>query len=127
MFIDSHAHITSDQFNDDREETIVRAIDAGIDFIVNPGTDLEDSKRAVALADKHPEIYACVGFHPHDARKADDKSLGEIEELSKHPKVVGDRTGFPLRLFTPRCSGRCVQSADRHRKATQPPDCDSYT
>ncbi len=88
MFIDSHAHITSDQFNDDRDETIQRAIDAGVEYIVNPGTDLEDSRRAVALSEKHPEVYACVGFHPHDAKKADDASLKEIEELSKHPKVV---------------------------------------
>lgn len=88
MFIDSHAHITSEQFNQDREETIQRAIDAGIEFIVNPGTNLEDSRNAVALAEKHPQIYACVGFHPHDAKKADDSALKEIEELSKHPKVV---------------------------------------
>lgn len=88
MFIDSHAHLTSEQFNNDCDETIRRAIDAGVEYIVNPGTDLEDSRRAVALAEKHPEVYACVGFHPHDAKKADDASLKEIEELSRHPKVV---------------------------------------
>ncbi|MEK7249807.1 MAG: TatD family hydrolase [Bacteroidota bacterium] len=88
MFIDSHAHITSEQFNTDRDDIIQRAIDAGVHFIVNPGTDLEDSKRVIELAEKYPNIYACVGFHPHDAKKADDESLQEIEELSKHPKVV---------------------------------------
>lgn len=88
MFVDSHAHITSEQFDNDRDETIQRAIDAGVGFIVNPGTDLEDSRRAVALAEKHPQLYACVGFHPHDAKKANDGALHEIEELSKHPKVV---------------------------------------
>src|SRR5438093_12782962 len=88
MFIDSHAHLTSEQFNDDRDETIKRAIDAGIEFIVNPGTDLDDSRRAIALAEHHAQVYACVGFHPHDARKATDASLKEIEELSKHSKVV---------------------------------------
>jgi TatD DNase family protein len=88
MFIDSHAHLTSEQFNADRDEVIQRAIDAGIGYIVNPGTDLEDSRRAIALAEKHPQVYACVGFHPHDAKKATDVSLKEIEELSKHPKVV---------------------------------------
>ncbi|RPH35162.1 TatD family deoxyribonuclease, partial [bacterium] len=89
MFIDSHAHITADAFTSDRDETIQRALDAGVEYIVNPGTDLEDSRRAVELADKHPGVFACVGFHPHDASKADERSLGEIEELSKHPKVVG--------------------------------------
>ncbi|MEK9138729.1 MAG: TatD family hydrolase [Bacteroidota bacterium] len=88
MFIDSHAHLTSEQFNSDRDETIQRAVNAGIAFIINPGTDLEDSRRAIALAEKHPQVYACVGFHPHDAKEATDASLKEIEELSKHPKVV---------------------------------------
>jgi len=88
MFIDSHAHLTSEQFNADRDEVIQRAIDAGVEYIVNPGTDVEDSRRAIALAEKYPQVYACVGFHPHDARKANDVSLKEIEELSKHPKVV---------------------------------------
>jgi TatD DNase family protein len=88
MFIDSHAHCTSEQFNNDRDETIQRAIDAGVEYIVNPGIDLEDGRRAIALAEKHPQVYACVGFHPHEAKKADDASLREIEELSKHPKVV---------------------------------------
>lgn len=88
MFVDSHAHLTSKEFDADREDVIRRATDAGVHCIINPGTDLEDSRRAVELADRHPNIYACVGFHPHDAKKADDRSLREIETLSEHPKVV---------------------------------------
>jgi TatD DNase family protein len=88
MFIDSHAHITSDQFSADREEVIKRALDAQVHCIINPATDLDDSKRAIELAERHDCVFVCVGFHPHDARKADEKSLMEIEELSKHPKVV---------------------------------------
>ncbi len=86
--IDSHAHITSEQFNSDREEVLRRALDAGVEYIINPATDLEDSRRAIELAERYPRVYACVGFHPHEARKADEVSLREIEELSCHPKVV---------------------------------------
>ncbi len=88
MFIDTHAHITAEQFNDDRDDVIRRAQDAGVHVIVNPATDLDDSRRAIALAEKHAGVYACIGFHPHDAWKADDEALREIEEMSKHPKVV---------------------------------------
>ena len=88
MLIDTHAHITAKDFDADRDAVIRRALDAGVACIVNPGTGLEDSKKAIDLAEKHNGVYACVGFHPHDARKADEKSLAEIEELSKHPKVV---------------------------------------
>jgi TatD DNase family protein len=88
MFVDSHAHITSRDFDADRDEVVRRALDAGVNVIVNPGVDLDDSRRAVELAEKHAGVYACVGFHPHDATNADDGLLREIEELSKHPKVV---------------------------------------
>jgi len=88
MFIDSHAHLTSEQFNVDRDEVIKRAVDAGVGYVINPGSDLEDSRRAVELAEKHPQVFACVGIHPHDAKKATEESLKEIEELSKNPKVV---------------------------------------
>ena len=88
MFIDSHAHLTSKEFDGDRDEAIRRAVDAGVDFIVNPATDLDDSRRAVELAEKHPQVYATVGFHPHEAKQANERSLQEIEDLSRHPKVV---------------------------------------
>jgi TatD DNase family protein len=88
MFIDTHAHVTAEQFDADRNEVLRRAFDAGVKIIINPATNLDDSKRAVELAEKHDGIFACVGFHPHDARKADEASLREIEQLSTHPKVV---------------------------------------
>ncbi|MER3523733.1 MAG: radical SAM protein [Ignavibacteria bacterium] len=88
MFIDTHAHLTAEQFDADRDDVIRRALDAGVSVIINPSTDLEDSRRAIALAERWDPVYACVGFHPHEARKADDASLHEIEQLSTHPKVV---------------------------------------
>ena len=88
MFIDSHAHLFFKDFENDLDDVVKRAQDAGVNFIVNPGTDLPTSKQSIALAEKYDMVYACVGFHPHDASKADDRSLEEIEELSRHPKVV---------------------------------------
>lgn len=89
MFIDTHAHLYMKEFRSDLDEVIQRAADAGIDSIVCPGTDLETSLQSVEIAQKYDMVYACVGFHPHDAKKADDRSLGEIEKLSHHAKVVG--------------------------------------
>jgi len=88
MFIDSHAHLFFKDFENDFDDVIKRAQDAGIEYIINPGTDLPTSIKSIELAEKYEMIYAAVGFHPHDASKADDKSLEEIERLSHHPKVV---------------------------------------
>jgi len=88
MYIDSHAHLFSKDFVADRDDVIQRSRDAGVDRIVVPGTDLQTSREALELADKHSFIYACVGFHPHEAARVTDQLLAEIEALTKHSKVV---------------------------------------
>lgn len=88
LFVESHAHITSSQFDADRPEVLRRAHDAGVTSIVNPGTDPDDSRRAIELAQQFAGVFACVGIHPHEAKKGDEKALGIIEELSHQSKVV---------------------------------------
>jgi TatD DNase family protein len=88
MFIDTHAHLTSREFGADRDEVIARAADAGVTSIVNPGTGLEDSRRAVELAHRQEGVYACVGVHPHEAAGAGEDVLSSLEELCTQAKVV---------------------------------------
>ena len=88
MFVDSHAHLFFQDYEKDLDDVLRRAQDAGVHTIITPGTDLETSKKSIALTEKYEMIYACVGVHPHDAIKADARVLEEIEELSHHPKVV---------------------------------------
>lgn len=88
MYIDSHAHILSDDYGAHLDEVLKRAWDAGVEAIIIPGTTIETSTEAVELAEKHRNIYACVGIHPHEASKATDRVLAQIETLSKHGKVV---------------------------------------
>ncbi len=86
--IDSHAHLDSRQFDGDREAVIARAHQAGLVAIVNAGANLESSRAAVALADRHDLIYATVGIHPHDAKTLTLAALAELRALASHPKVV---------------------------------------
>src|SRR5262245_39216264 len=88
MVIDSHAHITSKDFSQDRDDVIRRALDAGVMRIVNPAINLEDTHAAIDLAEKYDEIYACAGVHPHEANGASDELLISIGELADHKKVV---------------------------------------
>jgi TatD DNase family protein len=88
-YIDSHAHLFDDEFKEDLAAVLDRAHQAGVDVIVVPATDLESSRTAVGLAEEHAELFACVGIHPHEALKATEADLLEIEGLSSHPKVVG--------------------------------------
>lgn len=86
--IDTHAHLDFRQFDDDRDAVLARAWQAGVTAIVTIGIDLKTSRAAVALAEADERIYATVGFHPHDAKRADDAALAELRDLARHPRVV---------------------------------------
>ena len=88
MFIDSHAHLYLEDFRTDLEEVLSRAKDAGVETIIVPGTTVETSLGAIALPEKYPNVYACVGIHPHDASKASADALAKIERMTEHKKVV---------------------------------------
>ncbi len=65
MFIDTHSHIYAEEFDDDRDEVIERAIQAGISKIVLPAIDNESHDRQEALASSHPHLFAqMMGLHP---------------------------------------------------------------
>jgi TatD DNase family protein len=87
MIFDSHTHLDDVRFDQDRDEVVKRALEAGVTLMMNPGADLESSKRAVDLSIKYPSVYAAVGIHPHDAKSADDLTLELIKQLAKSPKV----------------------------------------
>ena len=86
--IDTHAHLDFKQFDQDRSKVIDYALSSGVEKIVNIGVDLKSSESSVELADGHDQIYAAVGFHPHDAQGLTEESLKRIAELAKHKKVV---------------------------------------
>ena len=85
-YFDIHSHLNFSDYNEDLDEVVQRLKDTETHTIV-VGTDFESSRKAVELADKYEEIYACIGVHPVD----DSKIIFEpekFEELVKHPKMV---------------------------------------
>jgi TatD DNase family protein len=88
MFIDTHAHLFFENFKDDIDEVINRALESGVDYIVVPATDLKTAREAISLSEKYKQVYATVGIHPHDTKDWDESLIRQIAELAKHPKVV---------------------------------------
>jgi TatD DNase family protein len=88
MWIDSHAHLEMEEFDPDRPQVIERAIAAGINGIITIGTDLESSRKALALAKTYQKIWATVGFHPHDAASFHPETLPQLAKLTEDPLVV---------------------------------------
>ena len=70
-------------------ELVKRARDAGVTRILVPGTDREDQRRAVEVAEAFDGVYAAVGIHPHEAKEFDeDVDLKLFEQLTTSKKVV---------------------------------------
>lgn len=88
MLIDTHCHLDDPKFSPDRDEVVERATLAGVEYIVNIGSDFENSKAAVEIAAKYENVYATVGLHPHDAKVLDDKTFTEFKKLAKKPKII---------------------------------------
>lgn len=88
MLFDTHVHLNVKQFDEDREEVIKRAKEAGVTHMVIVGFDHETIPKAIELAEENDNFYAAVGWHPVDAIDFTEKELGWLEELAAHPKVV---------------------------------------
>jgi TatD DNase family protein len=90
MYFDIHCHLSFPQFDADRDEVIVRLKEAGVDMVIDPGTDTASSRRSVELAAKHEFIYSNVGLHPGEVKTALDAALfDELSMLARADKVVG--------------------------------------
>ena len=88
MLFDTHVHVNAEQFNEDLEEVIERAQDAGVKNMVVVGFDRPTITRAMELVETYDFMFAAIGWHPVDAIDMTEEDLQWIEELSAHPKVV---------------------------------------
>lgn len=85
-YFDCHSHLHSSEYDSDRDQVIVRMYEQSI-ATITIGTGIEDSKKAVALAEKHENVFACIGVHPVDDVSAHfDEDI--MSELVSNPKVV---------------------------------------
>ena len=82
VLIDSHAHIYYRDYAGDFDDMLKRAEDCGVAAILVVGTDIESSRETVELAEKHPQLYASVGIHPHDAGRVTDACYDIIKKLA---------------------------------------------
>jgi TatD DNase family protein len=88
MLFDTHAHFDDERFDDDRDEVIRKAHESGVSYILNASSDMDSSRKSMALADKYDFIYAAVGVHPHSAGEMKEDDLKILAGYASHPKVV---------------------------------------
>ena len=87
-FIDTHAHLYDERYDEDRAAMIARAEAAGVRQIISMGDTMAASAQVVADAEAYPALYAAVGIHPENACVLTDGERAQLLAWAKHPKVV---------------------------------------
>ena len=91
MLFDTHAHYDDERFDADRDELLRSMPENGVGLILNPGCDVETSRKALSYARTYPHVYAAVGFHPENIEGMSDEAveagLKEIEMMAADPRV----------------------------------------
>jgi TatD DNase family protein len=96
MLVDSHAHLDSERFAEDREAMLLRAREAGVETVlaVGIGDGPSSMHRALDLSRQYasnlnmPQIVVSAGIHPHEAELADRAALDALDALAAEPEVV---------------------------------------
>jgi TatD DNase family protein len=88
--IDTHCHLADAKFRGEIDEVVERATRAGVRQIISVGAigPIENDRLTVGIAERHANVFAAVGVHPHDAADCDPVRLDALRELAKSNKVV---------------------------------------
>ena len=86
--IDTHCHINDEKYKYDIDIIVQKAIDLGVKKMICVGVDLETSEKAILISNKYEEVYATVGYHPHESKDAPQRYIYELEDMAKNSKVV---------------------------------------
>ena len=73
--IDSHCHLTAEQFSSDQTEVIANALSAGVETMICIADDLEDSSKCIQLAENYEQIFCTIGVAPRAKRCSIGKLL----------------------------------------------------
>ena len=88
MLFDTHAHYDDAAFAPDRELLLESLPQRGVALVLNPGCDLDSSRKAVSYAAAYPHVYAAVGIHPENCAGFVPADIDVLRELARQPKVA---------------------------------------
>jgi TatD DNase family protein len=88
--LDAHCHLADPRLYPDLDGALARAADAAVGTIVAVGAidTIETDRLTVEIAERHPQVFAVVGVHPHNAADCDEARIAALTALARSPKVV---------------------------------------
>ena len=87
MFIDTHCHISKDDY-ENIDEVIQNAKDNKVNYLLISGCDKKSIKESIEIANKYDNIFLELGYHPSETNTTTDEDLKELKEIAKNNKKV---------------------------------------
>ena len=85
---DTHAHLCDAAFDDEREAIIADLGAHGVGAFTEIGFDLPSSRAALALAERYPQVYAAVGFHPDHSDHLRDEDVETLRKMVENDQKI---------------------------------------
>src|SRR6202046_1575461 len=88
--VDTHCHLADVKLRDDVDDVVARASAAGVVQIISVGAigAIENDRLTVEIAERHQNVFAVVGVHPHDAKDCTPDRIAQLRELAASKKVL---------------------------------------
>jgi TatD DNase family protein len=86
--IDSHCHLNYPGLVEDEEGILGRARERGVSGFLNISTRQSEWGNVVGAAERHPDVWASIGVHPHEADTHPDLGTAAVVQAAAHPRVV---------------------------------------
>jgi len=120
MLTDTHAHLDYPEFQPDFAEVLRRAEEAGVTRLISIGTSLASSRRALAIAESDPRVYAVAGVHPTSVGDAPEDVTEGLHALARHPRVVAiGEAGLDYHRLPSQTGEPAAMSDDAYKKAQE--------
>ncbi|CAF26100.1 TatD family hydrolase [Bartonella quintana] len=88
MFIDTHCHLDFEDFSQDLDDVIQRALDANVRRMITISTQLRKLDKLLEITQAYDQVFCSVGTHPNHAYEEQNITAESLIHLSKHPKIV---------------------------------------
>ena len=119
MLVDSHCHLNYKGLAEQQDAVLARARKRGVTAMLNIATRQSEWDDVLAAAERHADVWASVGIHPHDADHHPDIDTAKLVERAAHPRVIGiGETGLDY-YYDKSDRARQQDSFRRHIQAAQ--------
>jgi TatD DNase family protein len=89
MFLDSHCHLADKAFDEDRQQVLANAREAGLHYMLTIACNADEIEACLEIAEANPQVFVAAAQHPHEAEKFEPSLLQRFAAAYAHPKVIG--------------------------------------